>query len=160
MAQWYYTQNGQQAGPLDEAQLKGLMASGQISPSDMVWRDGMTAWQPATAVPELSAAAAAQVPPLNYGGYAPAQPLSGGVSYRKDAQTAMICSIVGAVCCVILGIIGLVQGTKAKNKMRASGNMDGEGMATAAIVIGWVSIGIAIIGFTIRMMAMSAHRSF
>ncbi len=71
----------------------------------------------------------------------------------------MICSIIGAVCCVFLGIYGLVQGNKAKNNMRASGNMDGEGMATAAIVIGWVSIGIAVLGFVVRMSALS-HRGF
>ena len=170
MAQWYYTQNGQQAGPVDEAQLSAMVAAGQLAASDMVWKDGMAAWLPVSAVPELSGGAAAQPfapqqygasqppgQPLNYGGYAPAQPYGGGVSYRKDAQNAMICSIVGVVCCVILAIVGLVQGTKAKNNMRASGNMDVEGMATAAIIIGWISIGLTAVGIIIRIGAIATH---
>jgi hypothetical protein len=97
-------------------------------------------------------------PPLGYGGYAPqGAGYAAGPSFAKDAQTAMILSIIGLVCCGICGIIGLVLGMKAKKNMQASGNFEGQGMATAAIVMGWISIAFMIIG-VIAQVAMHASR--
>jgi uncharacterized RDD family membrane protein YckC len=45
---WYYSQQGQQKGPLPEVQLRQLVASGQIGPTDLVWKPGMTGWVPAS----------------------------------------------------------------------------------------------------------------
>ena len=55
---WYYANNGQQSGPVSEIQLDELVRSGGITPSTLVWRHGMTNWQPYSA-----ARPAAQVPP-------------------------------------------------------------------------------------------------
>jgi len=43
---WYYSKAGQQAGPVDEAQLDALLSSGQIDSETLVWREGMANWQP------------------------------------------------------------------------------------------------------------------
>ena len=43
---WYYVEAGQQAGPVDDAQLEGLASSGKIQPDTLVWREGMPNWQP------------------------------------------------------------------------------------------------------------------
>ena len=43
---WYYVNAGQQAGPVDEAQLDALRSSGQINAETLVWREGMANWQP------------------------------------------------------------------------------------------------------------------
>src|SRR5437867_8695395 len=43
---WYYAKAGQQAGPVDEAQLDALLASGQIDSETLVRRKGMANWQP------------------------------------------------------------------------------------------------------------------
>jgi len=48
---WYYTQNNQQIGPVDEAKIKELVASGVINASTLVWAAGMAAWQPITQTP-------------------------------------------------------------------------------------------------------------
>ncbi len=149
MAQWFYTQSGgQQAGPVDEAQLKQMVAAGQLGPADMIWREGLANWQQVAATSEVAGAMPVNPFPGQPGqpmGYAaPAYPVGyapNAVSYRKDAQNAMICSLVGLVCLgIILGTIGLIQGLNAKKKMAASGNFDGQGMATAAIVVGIVDI--------------------
>lgn len=72
-------------------ELRARIASGEVSPHDLVWRDGMQNWQPAGSVPELAqdaggygVAPPAYAPPPNYpqpgypqpgyphqGGYAP-----------------------------------------------------------------------------------------
>jgi len=43
---WYYVENGQQTGPVAESDLEGLARSGKIQPDTLVWREGMTNWQP------------------------------------------------------------------------------------------------------------------
>ncbi|MCI0378491.1 MAG: DUF4339 domain-containing protein [Gemmataceae bacterium] len=41
---WFYTREGQQTGPVSEAELKQLAANGVLKPTDMVWTEGMPAW--------------------------------------------------------------------------------------------------------------------
>lgn len=54
--QWFYGQNGQQRGPVELAALRELARVGQLSPGDLVWRQGMADWAPASQVlPELFA---------------------------------------------------------------------------------------------------------
>ena len=66
-----------------------------------------------------------------------------GRSYVDDARNAMIVAIIGIFCVgIVLGPVGIVLGHGAKRNMRASGNLDGDGMATAAIVIGWIVVGL------------------
>ena len=43
---WYYASNGQQLGPVDDAQLDALVAAGTVTPDSLVWREGMANWQP------------------------------------------------------------------------------------------------------------------
>ena len=43
---WYYVENGQQAGPVEESQLAGLVQSGKLRGDTLVWHEGMAAWQP------------------------------------------------------------------------------------------------------------------
>src|SRR4051812_5281079 len=56
---WYYARSGQQAGPVTLAALQGLVRSGEVSPSDLVWSEGMADWHPASAVAALSSHIAA-----------------------------------------------------------------------------------------------------
>jgi hypothetical protein len=54
---WYYAAGGQQAGPVSTAQLQQMMAQGQVSAQDLVWREGMSDWKAAGSLPELASAA-------------------------------------------------------------------------------------------------------
>lgn len=44
---WYYAKGDEQFGPMLESELKALADSGELTSADMVWREGMSAWQPA-----------------------------------------------------------------------------------------------------------------
>ena len=44
---WHYTTNGQQVGPVSESEIRGLINSGVVVASTLVWREGMTDWLPA-----------------------------------------------------------------------------------------------------------------
>ena len=54
MAQWYYTRGGQQQGPVEEQALKDLLSSGELQLTELVWREGMSHWQPAASVQEFA----------------------------------------------------------------------------------------------------------
>lgn len=43
---WHYVENGQQAGPVTEEQLRQLFQSGRINADTLVWREGMADWAP------------------------------------------------------------------------------------------------------------------
>jgi hypothetical protein len=43
---WYYTLNNQQVGPVDENEIKKLIAAGTINHQTMVWTTGMANWSP------------------------------------------------------------------------------------------------------------------
>ena len=42
---WYYAVNGQQTGPVSEAEFDELVRSGKINPDTPVWHEGMAGWQ-------------------------------------------------------------------------------------------------------------------
>jgi TM2 domain-containing membrane protein YozV len=43
---WYYQQGSNRMGPVDEATIRGLLTSGQISIDTLVWTTGMSSWVP------------------------------------------------------------------------------------------------------------------
>lgn len=65
--QWYYTERGQRRGPVSENDLGQLAASGQLKPSDLVWKRGMASWEQAGRFDWLFASQATKppVPPPN-----------------------------------------------------------------------------------------------
>jgi uncharacterized RDD family membrane protein YckC len=55
---WYYSQDGQSVGPINQDQFNALVRTGVITPKTNVWNSGMTAWQlyqPLAPVTPLSA---------------------------------------------------------------------------------------------------------
>jgi hypothetical protein len=59
---WYYLRDGGQAGPMPWADLWRCGQTGQLRPTDLVWRDGMPEWRTAASVPGLFPAASQPVP--------------------------------------------------------------------------------------------------
>jgi hypothetical protein len=57
MADWWYTKNGERQGPVSSSQLRQLAASGELQPTDMVFKDGGTEWKLASTVSNLFAGA-------------------------------------------------------------------------------------------------------
>ncbi|HMF19936.1 MAG TPA: GYF domain-containing protein [Gemmataceae bacterium] len=50
---WYYTRDGKAMDPVSEAELKKLAASGDLQPTDLVWKEGMAKWVRAGSAKEL-----------------------------------------------------------------------------------------------------------
>ena len=87
--QWYFAQNGQQQGPVLESALRQMLATGQLSAGDVVWRQGLPQWVAAGSVPELMPAPAGPgvPPPVPYPapGYPPQQAVPLGYAGPQPA---------------------------------------------------------------------------
>jgi uncharacterized RDD family membrane protein YckC len=46
MKQYYVGKNGQQLGPFGEEQVKARVAAGEFNTADLIWCEGMAAWEP------------------------------------------------------------------------------------------------------------------
>jgi Domain of unknown function (DUF4190) len=70
---------------------------------------------------------------------------------EDKAVISMILGILGLVSFSILaGIPAIILGNMSRNNIRASsGRLGGESMATAGIVMGWVSVGLAGLGVVV-----------
>ena len=104
--QWYYARAGKQAGPVSPEDLSTLAASGQLSPTDMVWKEGMQTWVPAERLTGLfTAMPAMTVPPS----LPPAGPVATLASVREKAakpSTAMPWTWIGGTVALML-LVGL-----------------------------------------------------
>jgi len=71
----------------------------------------------------------------------PGPPAYGPVRNDNGAVASLVCGIVGIACIPLVGIVALVLGLKARNRIDASeGELGGRGMATAGIVLGILAI--------------------
>ncbi len=55
-AQYYYNDNGKQAGPFSLEEIRQKIASGSISPDTMMWKSGMPNWVAMKDIPEFASA--------------------------------------------------------------------------------------------------------
>lgn len=171
--QWYYSKNSTQLGPVSQDELIAKIASGEVSPSDLVWKDGMADWIPSSQVPELRGAAPSQAAPsqpapapVSLGGQptsygapvsnpiphapvgAPRSPVAGKAS---TAMTLGIVSMVLAFLCGCLGglpcgILAIVFGNQYKKAAETDPSLLPElGKAKNGIMMGWIGIAIALI---------------
>ena len=57
---WYYALGGQQIGPVAGTEIRELFQNGKINRNTLVWREGMTDWQPlSVACPDVAPSASA-----------------------------------------------------------------------------------------------------
>jgi hypothetical protein len=57
MSQWYFSDAGQQRGPISKDELMAKLAAGTLEPGALIWSEGMTDWKPASSLAELQAPA-------------------------------------------------------------------------------------------------------
>jgi hypothetical protein len=60
---WYVGRNGQRSGPFTTPQVRQMAASGELKPSEMVWKEGMANWVAASTIKEFFTNAPSAVNP-------------------------------------------------------------------------------------------------
>jgi hypothetical protein len=89
---WYYHKEGRGFGPLEEADIRGLLEHNEIAADTLVWRDGLSNWTEAQSTELFSDAAAA--PPIR--------------SRRKPGKVAWcVFALAETFDCFVFGVIPL-----------------------------------------------------
>lgn len=148
-AQWHIAINGQQQGPMTQAQLQGMINARRVPPGSLIWRDGMAGWQPFESVPEFARAGG---PPAMPPGRAPQYPRHApnpSQPYGTERTNSnpnhgkipgiVIAGFILVFLCTIVGIILCAVGLGEAKRREA-----GVGLAWAGIIIGivWIVLGI------------------
>jgi hypothetical protein len=78
-----------------------------------------------------------------------------GASNSGKAIAALICGIVGLTSCGLVGIIAIVLGNQARSEIAASGGrVEGDGLAQAGLVMGWISVGLMAVGVVVLLIVL------
>ena len=135
---WYFVREEEQLGPVSEEQMREMIREGSLKRDDLVWREGMIAWQIASEVPELGIPVQPlppppqtpppppqYAPPPQYSASAPPPPQhvsnppgagAGIPNYLPWAIAVTLC------CCLPGGIVSIVYANKA-NSAKAMGDL-------------------------------------
>ena len=74
-------------------------------------------------------------------------PRGGGAAIRRMEGTAIVALVLGIFgvisCPLVLSIPAVIVGNQARVKIRNDPSLDGDGLARAGVILGWVGIGIA-----------------
>ena len=131
--QWWYRKNGSEAGPVDQTSLQQALASGSISPDDMVWAEGMSQWVPARQVPGLSPAPAGPWLQQGEGG-----PMNGTAGHKDELPMSLcksatnsrpwviflaVFSFIYGGLAVLSGILYLILGAKEHSPPVVAGGL-------------------------------------
>ncbi len=135
---WYYAKGDQRFGPLEETELRRLIAAGSVQRTDLVWREGLPDWRQAGEVEALlpparppMPAPVAPYPPEPV--FAPPPPPTtteyAGLGARFGAflLDTLLTLAIGFVCGLVLGVA-----------VAASGSRWGEGVGVFANLLGAV----------------------
>lgn len=87
---WYYQQGSNRMGPIDEATIRGLLTSGQISIDTLVWTTGMSGWVP---LQQSSLGAGLPTPPNAVPSYA--MPVQGNPDAKDRVAYVLLAVLLG-----------------------------------------------------------------
>jgi hypothetical protein len=159
---FFYHSEGLQHGPVSWEGLLAAAASGRVRPADMIWHDGLPAWQPAATIPGLFAQ-----PPGSPGGHPAAGPhLPYEAPRNNDAALKWVVPIGRSGWAIAAGYLGLfsviaigapfaiLTGILALNDIKKHPERGGKGRAIFGIAMGVIFT--ALYGFLILSVLLNS----
>lgn len=154
--QWYYSENGGQAGPVSELELRGKITAGSIKAQDLVWREGMAEWQSVASLPELAnslpsmpaepPAAPPAAPGSPYQSPTTPQPANVSAGGGYDIPTYLWQAIVVTIlCCWPLGIPAIVYAAKVDGLKRTGDLQAARAASDSAKTWCWIAFGLGLV---------------
>ena len=129
-------------GVFSEEEVREGLRTGRFAPTDIGWREGMATWQTLSQFPELTTAALAAPPPQT-GATVITTPASSAAAGTTEplAIWSFVLGVLSLVCCgFILGVPAVICGHLALSKLQKDPQLQGKGLATAGLIIGYVAI--------------------
>jgi hypothetical protein len=150
---WFYSVKGQRQGPVDSKRLKELARHGGLSPTDMVWHEGMIEWIPASKVRGLFPEGIAVPPPMPPEAASAAVPavvkMETPIPAAQPRETALAkaakwTTIGWTMLCFVWAISGVanVGDSEALNNAERAGQAIGVGCGLGLIFGAWMLVAI------------------
>lgn len=83
---------------------------------------------------------------------------AGAVAARRtdgQAITALVLGIAGLVLCPLIpSIIAIILGNQSRTRIAADPYLEGEGMARAGVILGWIGVAIGALGIVFAVVAI------
>jgi hypothetical protein len=135
--------DGQQLGPFDETEIARALSQGVVRMEDLAWHEGLTTW-----VPLKEALNSAYM-------HTDARPGNGPTSGM--AITSLVLGLSTLFFCLLTGIPAIIFGHIARGEIRRSrGQVSGDGIALAGLVLGYTSVAFVAAGIAILMIFAGA----
>lgn len=139
-------------GPITADQLRQWISEGRVNGQTRVLPEGATAWKTVSELPEFASVLPAAIPPpvtmtRPPAGLAPAMPAPSAQKTNGTAVWALITGIIAFLPCCwgIAGVVSLVLGCVALSQLKKNPQQEGSGFAIAGIVLGILSILMALV---------------
>lgn len=180
MADWFYGKDGTQHGPVSDQEIGGLITSGEIDGTTIIWREGMADWLPISQVPEFQSS----LTPASTGGNdtslessqnqenpytapttrtAPAPAAYTAIPTDGLSIASLVCGILAIISCYIWGLFGLpavICGHMSLKKINHSPTpIQGKGMAIAGLICGYIGIALQVLVIGVIIIALVSERS-
>jgi len=132
---------GIQQGPFPAEQVKQLLQSRKISPTDLGWAPGMAEWKPLSTFVELQGG----VTPPTMSSFKSSASVSSATSRTEPlAIWSLVLGIVSLVGCSVggflVGIPAVICGHLGRSKIRKDSQLSGAGLALAGLITGYLGI--------------------
>ncbi|MDQ2868298.1 MAG: DUF4190 domain-containing protein [Verrucomicrobiota bacterium] len=138
--QIFIGRDGQRSGPFALEEVNSQLAAGTIKLTDLAWYEGLQNWVALSQVPGV-------VPPMAPAGSAPVvapgalPPVVTTVRTEALAIWSLVLSLIGLFACGFFASIpAIICGHLAHGNIKKNPQLQGAGMATAGLVIGYLSI--------------------
>ncbi len=167
---WYYSKNGTQLGPISQEELLAKVRSGEVTPSDLVWKEGMPDWKPSGQVTEFQTTSvvsptAPQYPANSMGSVPIPQPPAGLPGYPAHQTipnhmvSSIIATVIGAILCWLvalpLGIVAIVFSSKVEAlQLRGdiAGAMSASTTAKTWMICSFACSALLLVGFVVLLL--------
>lgn len=74
-----------------------------------------------------------------------------------SATASLVLGIAGLVVCpLVCSVLAIIFGNKAKGKIAADPNLEGEGLAKAGVILGWIGVGLGVVTALLFIAAISS----
>jgi hypothetical protein len=148
---WWYEREGQQAGPVPQAEILELVRSGRLDPGARVWRDGLPSWTPLRLVPELASAIPSPTVPLPTGSPPSGPPPGGPGSFatssgRLEAVSPGATVALGFVTLGIYPIVRFYQAALAYEALALR--------RSRFVAFFWLAVGLFLAGFPLHLVPL------
>jgi hypothetical protein len=145
-AMYHVGRNGQQTGPFSIEQLKAMAASGELNPTDLVWKEGMSGWEPASTLPGVFTSASSSsmptapvTPPLVQASVLPPAGVQVPPNYLAFAIITTLC------CCLPFGIPAIVFASQVNSKAAAGDLAGAMDSSQKAKMWCWIAFGCGVV---------------